>query len=115
MSDTIFFCSHQESRYSNEPWRRVLSQWYQKNFKGNYEDLIYPMDFIDKNYLKLLKKTFNCREQWMMAIKALLFARDDYSNNNLDVFKKIMNTNNPKLMRTLGRQVKGYDDKTCKW
>jgi ribA/ribD-fused uncharacterized protein len=70
------------------------------------------MDFIDKKYEKLLKKTFNCREQWMMAIKALVFTKGEHYNNNLAVFKEIMNTNNPKKMRTLGRKVKGYDDTT---
>lgn len=45
---------------------------------------------------------YNCMEQYMMAEKARLF-NDDITRN------KIMNSNNPKHIKSLGRQVNNFD------
>lgn len=45
---------------------------------------------------------YNCAEQYMMAQKALLF--DDKVT-----YDKIMNTNDPKIQKSLGRGVSGFD------
>jgi ribA/ribD-fused uncharacterized protein len=48
--------------------------------------------------------TYNCMEQYMMAQKARLF--QDHG-----IYKKIMNSNDPKYIKNLGRQVKNFDAK----
>lgn len=45
---------------------------------------------------------FNCVEQWMMAMKSLLF-------KDHETYGKIMNTTSPKEQKALGRQVKNFD------
>lgn len=62
-----------------------FSQWYQTDFE---EDGVW----------------FNCSEQYMMAKKALLF-------KDLEIYEKILATDSPKKMKSLGRKVKGYDQK----
>ena len=51
-------------------------------------------------------ETFSCMEQYMMWKKALLFKDEDVAN-------EIMQTNNPKEIKELGRKVKNFNDK--KW
>ena len=47
---------------------------------------------------------YNCAEQYMMAMKAKTFA-------DAEIFGKIMSTSKPKLIKSLGRQVKGFDER----
>jgi ribA/ribD-fused uncharacterized protein len=65
-------------------WNGPFSQWYPSNFKLN-------------NVL------YNCAEQYMMAQKALLF-------NDKESYLEIMNTNNPKYIKELGKKVKNFDN-----
>ena len=55
--------------------------------------------------------TYNCAEQYMMAMKALLF-------NDADALEIIMGTDNPKIQKAAGRMVKGFDqtlwEQNCK-
>lgn len=45
---------------------------------------------------------YNCGEQYMMAMKAILF-------NDADALQIIMGTNNPKIQKATGRLVKNFD------
>ena len=47
--------------------------------------------------------TYCCMEQFMMANKALLF-RDE------EIYEKILQSNDPKQMKALGRKVKNFDE-----
>lgn len=67
----------------------VFSQWF-------------DCEFQDKNGLK-----FSSTEQFMMYHKAKVF-EDEAS------MKKIMNESSPKVIKALGREVQGYDDKIWK-
>ncbi len=72
----------------------------------------YELPFLDNSdeFQNLLEKqNFICCEQWMMALKALLFANDEYKEFNLEIFNKTMETDKPKTMKSLGRKVKGFD------
>lgn len=46
--------------------------------------------------------TYNCAEQYMMAMKAKMFGDDD-------TFERIMEEDSPREQKKLGRQVKGFD------
>lgn len=61
-----------------------LSNWYM-------EDMV-----IDGRH-------FNCVEQYMMYQKALIFG-------DLEIAHKILETEDPKTMKALGRKVKGFDE-----
>ncbi len=65
-------------------WGGEFSQWYPSPFKQQ-------------------GMTFNCAEQWMMYSKATYFK--DY-----DTADAIMLTDSPKEQKSLGRQVRGFDD-----
>jgi ribA/ribD-fused uncharacterized protein len=67
-------------------WHGPLSQWAQSPFK-------------DQN-----GNSYNCCEQYMMAEKARIFG----DNESL---KKIMSTISPKDQKSLGRKVKGFNEK----
>lgn len=68
---------------------------------------ITPIDF--KKYIEYIE--FKNREIWMMYNKALLFAKDKYEQNNLEVANKILQETNPKKVKDLGRKVTGFDEK----
>ena len=80
--DFLFFYGHTNDK--KEVTKSSLSQWYIKDFKEN--DLV-----------------FNCMEKYMMYNKALLFDDKDIAN-------KILNTNQPKAIKELGRKVKNFND-----
>ena len=63
-------------------WSGPFSQWYPATFKVE-------------------GVTFNCAEQYMMYMKAWLF-------NDIDSIFKIMESNNPKEQKRLGRLVEGF-------
>ena len=46
---------------------------------------------------------YNCTEQWMMSQKALYFG-------DFDMNMKIMGESDPKMIKSYGRKVRGYDD-----
>lgn len=64
-------------------WKSKLSQWHMCNF--TIEDI-----------------TYNCGEQYMMAQKALLFG-------DCETFNLIMESDNPRDQKKLGRQVKNFN------
>ena len=66
-------------------WDGIYSNWYKSNF---IHDLI----------------EYNCMEQYMMYNKAMFFG-------DLETARLIMNTNNPRKHKELGRLVKNYDDR----
>lgn len=64
-------------------WNGPFSQWAPSKFKvGNLE--------------------FTSAEQYMMAHKAVFF-------NDVETFKKIMSTDDPREQKAFGRQVKNFD------
>lgn len=80
--DFLFFYGHTNDK--KEVTKLSLSQWYIKDFKEN--DLL-----------------FNCMEKYMMYNKALLFDDKDIAN-------EILNNNQPKAIKELGRKVKNFND-----
>lgn len=80
--DFLFFYGHTNDK--KEVTKSSLSQWYIKDFKEN--DLL-----------------FNCMEKYMMYNKALLFDDKDIAN-------EILNNNQPKAIKELGRKVKNFND-----
>lgn len=111
----IYFCSHRKSAYEHDKFRYIFSQWYQsgKGFVGNtalydLQECIRHDDYITY----ILGKQFNLREQWMMCLKALLFAQNDNCREcNLEIVKGIMGTTDPATIKNFGRQIKGFDEK----
>lgn len=69
-------------------WNSKLSQWSTSPFV---------------NRIHLIEK-YNCAEQYMMYMKAILF-------NDFETAKRIYQSKYPREMQALGRQVKGYDQK----
>ena len=90
----IFFWGAQEKPYG------VFSQWHSSKFTANQE--IY--EIFNKNIYNanLKNKIFDNCEQYMMACKALLF-------EDITVFNKIIASQDPKKIKSLGRQVKNFD------
>jgi len=92
--------------------KSCLSQWYGA-YKGQAHKLdIPPLFFYNSNLIwwqdiTLIHKpiSFNCCEQAMMFCKALLF-------KDKEIALKILEENNPRYQKDLGRQVKNYDDST---
>jgi ribA/ribD-fused uncharacterized protein len=83
--------SHNEKFYENEDGIY---------FKSGYPSQWYETSFIIDG------KQYNCCEKYMMEQKALYFK--DY-----EIAEKIMNTNDPKEHKQLGREVKGFNE--TKW
>jgi ribA/ribD-fused uncharacterized protein len=72
-------------------WGGPFSNWYPAMFKSRVLENVEV--YTD----------FNCSEQHMMAIKAILF--DDWTS-----FQDVMNTSNPATQKSIGRKIKGYSD-----
>ena len=111
---TILFNSHQSKAYKTEQWRHIFSQWYcsGKPFIGMNAIHDLSQFILKDDWEKLvLNVQFWLREQWMMYIKALVLAKGEHRDINLDIAKKIIATNDPNIIKQLGRTVKGYDDK----
>lgn len=68
-------------------WASPLSNWYKCKFEVDGRE-------------------FTSSEQYMMYMKALMF-------NDVVTAQKILQTNDPKKQKALGREVKNYDD--AKW
>ena len=65
----------------------------------------YPSEFVIEGI------RYNCVEQYMMAKKAILFG-------DLDMYQKIMHSDDPGECKELGKQVSNFDSKTwdnCKY
>jgi len=109
MTEYVFFYSEKASAYRTDQSRRVFSQWYKKTF--NYGPLLIPLPFLDDFEEDTLAETFNCREQWMMYMKALLFVEE--WEGNIRIAGRIMKASGPKQIKSLGREIKNFSDK--KW
>ncbi len=105
---TIFFYSHKKESYKTDKWRHIFSQWTIEPFfekKAVYDiDKNIPIHYVHG-------ATFKCREAYMMAHKALLFAKGEYEEINIKIFNKIKKSNSPKTIKALGRKVQGFDGK----
>lgn len=71
-------------------WGGIYSNWYKSPFT-------VPNIFGEK-------LTFNCGEQYMMYVKAMLF-------RDVETARKILKESNPREQKKLGRQVKNFDSK----
>jgi len=56
-----------------------------------------------ETYFTVQNIKYSCAEQFMMAYKADLF-------DDLKTFEKIINENNPKIIKELGREVKNFNE-----
>lgn len=79
-------------------WGGPFSNWHLSDF----EDSIYKEN--DQDVFSCYK--FNCVEQYMMICKALLF--DDFG-----IAHEILQTKEPNQQKSLGRQIKNFDE--TKW
>jgi len=75
--------------------KNYLSNWYKSPF--HFKTLTKPI-IVGKLLL------FDCGEQYMMWRKAVLF-------EDFEIATKILMSSNPKEQKTLGRQVRNYNDK----
>lgn len=80
----IFFFGHTP----NNTGLHIYSQWYPCKFTEEFDEDI--------------SITYNNAEQFMMAHKALLFGDDIH-------FKKILEVDNPAVIKQYGRQIKNFD------
>lgn len=83
--DFLFFWGHQPSK-TGEITKSCLSQWWMQDFEEKGD-------------------AYCCAEQYMMAKKAKIFG--DYQTE-----KAIMVSRNPKVIKALGRTVRGFNQKT---
>ncbi|MFD2907425.1 NADAR family protein [Flavobacterium ardleyense] len=81
----LFFWGHQKSK-SGELTSACFSQWWTAPF------------VVDE-------VKYNTAEHWMMAQKALLFS-------DVEIYKKIIVAKSPAEAKSLGRQVKNFDEIT---
>ena len=66
-----------------------------------------PFSNFNRNFpISIGGRSYNCNEQYIQSEKAKLF-------DNAESFKNIMSSTDPREMKRLGRQVKGYID--AKW
>lgn len=85
----IYFWNHTDDDIKRDPFNEsCCNQWF-------------PSEFIDDTGRK-----YNCTEQYMMAQKAILF-------NDNEILEKILETNNPRQIQKLGRQIKNFNQ--AKW
>lgn len=83
--DYVFFWGHQPKK-DGKMGKSCFSQWWRSDFTNNSGI------------------TFSSAEKWMMFKKAELF-EDEVT------LKKILTLNNPKEIKSLGRRIKGFDQK----
>jgi ribA/ribD-fused uncharacterized protein len=112
---TIFFNSHRAGAYKTDSWRHIFSQWYISGtpFVGRTmpHDISEYISIADLQTL-VMNQSFRLREQFMMYMKALVFAKGEHRDGNLNIAKQIMETNDAVLIKALGRKVTGYDENT---
>lgn len=72
----------------------VFSNWHKSQFTYSYIASITE---------EPLTVTFNCSEQYMMWVKAILF-------NDRETATAILKEKSPREQKVLGRTVRGYDD-----
>lgn len=75
--------------------------FYGTGCKYGFMSNFYQCKFVHDN------QTFNCSEQYFMYKKALTF-----DPNNEILLTSILNSSDPKEIKSFGRQVKNFDEKT---
>ena len=80
--DFVFFWGHRKGKKIG---KTCFSQWYEIEFE------------VDGH-------KYNCAEQYMMAQKAWLF-------KDIEIFGKILDATDPKVIKALGREVRNFDPK----
>lgn len=70
--------------------------WKPTQENGIFSQWAYT-PFSDKQYI------YSCAEQYMMSQKARLF-------DDAEIFKQIMDENNPSKMKSLGQKVRNFDE-----
>jgi hypothetical protein len=79
--------------------QKYVSFWRETGLYGEFSQW-YPSKFVDSDGI-----TYANNEQYMMYKKAMLF-------DDLDIAAKIMKTTDPKQIKSLGRRVKNFVEKT---
>ena len=79
--------------------QKYVSFWRETGLYGEFSQW-YPSKFVDSDGI-----TYVNNEQYMMYKKAMLFG-------DLDIATKIMKTTDPKQIKSLGRRVKNFVEKT---
>lgn len=115
--DSILFSSHDPKKY-DQGYFAIFSQFYWADFKYDENGLPYGLPFLnglDSTTIDKLKNhTWCCCEQWMMAMKTLVFvttigANEETKNTNLTILDKILETSNQRTIKGFGRKVVGFD------
>jgi ribA/ribD-fused uncharacterized protein len=109
----VYFCSHNPTKYATEKWRHVLSQWHKAGIPFIGEQAIHDLTgaISEEDYNKYINgRSINTREEWMMLLKALIFAKGKHRENNLNVADQIIQSKDPGTMKDLGREITGYDE-----
>jgi ribA/ribD-fused uncharacterized protein len=110
--DYVFFWKPTTNFYKYDKWRSIFCQWKMNTFTGG--DGIHDLDeLLGENKALITDQIFVCCEQWMMAIKALAFAKGVYKANNIKIFYKIMDSSMMgnqvgSVVRKLGRSITGF-------
>ena len=68
-----------------------------------YEENVYLSNWYTSKFVDSQGVTYNNAEQYLMYQKAILF-------KDFQVAKLILNTNNPKLIKELGRKVSNFEE-----
>ena len=109
-NQTVFFWKPYPS-VGEKHNQHIFSQWYDADqpFLGS-ED-VYVIDDISKNLweLYIYDTEFTTREVWMMYCKALLFAKDQYQDDNIKLAQRILVEKSQKKIQNYGRAVKGFN------
>lgn len=87
MTDFVFFYGHTPGKYPSGCRHYVFSQWH-------------PCSFVDNDGV-----AYTSAEQYMMAKKAAMFG-------DVDTLRKIMSTDDPRVIKAHGRNVRNFDDAT---
>lgn len=109
---TIFFYGHTPDKFKEDKFRHVFSQWYVDNKGFNEGESVHDLSNVVVNppLLEKLDNKFTTREQYMMFNKALLFAKEENTQINLQIAEEIMKSD-PRRCKALGRKIKGFDPK----
>jgi ribA/ribD-fused uncharacterized protein len=82
-----------------------FTQWHSSKFSVTAESLNYLRKPRNATFELQPVLEFNCAEQYMMYAKAIYF-------NDPETGKKIMGASEPRAQKKLGREVKGFNDRT---
>lgn len=87
-------------------WGHTNSNGYLSNFYPAEFEVENDLSFPDFKDIQVFK--FNCSEQYFMFWKGVVF----YHNNPVEngkIMRQILVETNPKMIKALGRRIKGFD------